>query len=144
MTGINASGGPHPGDLLSALLDGELAVADERAVRTHLEACADCRRELDYIGGARSLLRGLPVVEPPFGFIDRLLGHRSRWARAALGVLAAGAAASIAVVALAAPREPSVKPPVANYVDAHVASASTSGDPISELTPAAVPVSFDR
>jgi len=141
MSGTN---GPHPGDLLSALLDGELSAAEESAVRAHLETCAECRRELDYIGGARTLLRGLPAVEPPFGFLERLLSHRSRWARAAVGVLAAGAAASIAVVALAAPREPTVKPPVANYVDAHVASASTSGDPISELTPAAAPVSFEK
>ena len=144
MTSMSGSSSPHPGDLLSALLDGELNDGEARAVRAHLETCAGCRRELDYVGAARTLLRGLPAVDPPFGFLERMLSHRNRWARAAVGLLAAGAAASIAVVALAAPREPSVKPPVANYVDAHVASASISGDPISGLTPAAVPVSFDR
>ena len=54
------------------------------------------------------------------------------------------AAVSVAVMAFAAPREPHVSPHVAHLVDAHTASASTSGDPISELTPAAVPVSFQR
>jgi hypothetical protein len=44
----------------------------------------------------------------------------------------------------ASPREPHVAPRVAQLVDAHTASASTSGDPISEITPAAAPVSFQR
>jgi anti-sigma factor RsiW len=147
MTGVSGigAGGPHPGDLLSALLDGELGLAEAGAVRSHLDSCPECQRELDYISGARTLVRGLPAVDPPFGFFERMLSpRRSRWAKGAVGMLAAGAAASIAVVALAAPREPSVKPPVANFVDAHVASASTSGDPISELSPAAVPVSFGQ
>jgi hypothetical protein len=46
------------------------------------------------------------------------------------------------MMAMVAPREPHVSPHVAQLVNAHTASASTSGDPISELTPAAVPVSF--
>jgi hypothetical protein len=47
-------------------------------------------------------------------------------------------------MAVAVPREPHVSPHVAQLVNAHTASASTSGDPISEITPAAVPVSFQR
>jgi cytosine/adenosine deaminase-related metal-dependent hydrolase len=113
-------------------------------VRAHLVECPECRRELDFVGTARRLVRALPPVEPSFGFLERMARPAHRWARAAVGALAAGAAASIAVVAMAAPREAPVRPPVANFVDAHTASASTTGDPLSGLTPAAVPVSFDR
>jgi anti-sigma factor RsiW len=133
----------HAGDLLSGLLDGELDAVEEQQVRAHLLACAECRRDLDVVGAMRSLVRGLPSVEPSLGF-QRMLRPSHRWARAAVGTLAAGAAVSIAVVAMAAPREAPVRPPVANFVDAHTASASTSGDPISELAPAAVPVSLNR
>jgi anti-sigma factor RsiW len=134
----------HPGDLLSALLDGELTPSEERGVRAHLEECAECRRELRLIGEARTLVRALPPVEPPFGFFERMLHPRGRWARAGVAALAAGAAASVAVMSLAGPREAPVSPQVGRFVDAHTASASTSGDPISELTPAAAPVSFGR
>lgn len=133
---------PHPGDLLSALLDGELTPRKEQGVRAHLEGCPDCRRELGLIGEARKLVRDLPPVDPPFGLFERMLRSRNRWARAGVAALAGGAVASVAVLALAAPREPHVAPHVAQLVDAHTASASTSGDPISEMTPAAAPVSF--
>jgi len=134
----------HPGDLLSALVDGELTPGEAAGVRAHLEGCSECRRELRVIGEARTLLRALPPVDPPFGFFERMVRPGRRWARAGVGVLAAGAAASVAVMALAAPREAPVSPHVGRFVDAHTASASTSGDPISELTPAAAPVSFRR
>jgi anti-sigma factor RsiW len=132
----------HPGDLLSALVDGELTPREEQGVRAHLEECADCGRELRLIGEARTLVRDLPPVDPPFGFFERMLRPRHRWARTGVAALAGAAVASVAVMALAAPREPQVSPHVARMVDAHTASASTSGDPISEITPAAVPVSF--
>ena len=134
----------HPGDLLSALLDGELSAADEQQVRAHLAGCEECRRELDFVGTARRWVRELPPVEPAFGFFERMLRPARRWTRGAVGVLAAGAAASVAVVALAAPREAPVSPPVANFVDAHTATASNAGDPVSEFSPEAVRVSFDR
>ena len=132
----------HPGDLLSAYLDGELAPGEQQGVRAHLDECAECRRELQYISEARTFVRDLPPVDPPFGFFERMLRPRHRWARASVAALTGAAAVSVAVMAFAAPREPHVSPHVAHLVDAHTASASTSGDPISELTPAAVPVSF--
>jgi len=134
----------HPGDILSALLDGELDAVEAARVHEHLEACADCRAELEAVGAARTWVRGLPPVEPPFGFYERMLGPVRRWARAGVAALAAGAAASVAVVALSTPGERPVAPPVGRLVDAHSASASTSGDPLSEFTPAATPASFDR
>ncbi len=136
------SASPHPADLLSALLDGELTPTEEQGLRAHLDGCPECRRELQYVSEARTLVRDLPAVDPPFGLYERMLRPRHRWARAGVAALVGAAAVSLGVIASAAPREPSVSPHVAQLVNAHTASASTSGDPISELTPAAVPVSF--
>ena len=133
----------HPGDLLSAMLDGELTPREEQGVRAHLADCAECRRELEFIAQARTLVRDLPFVDPPFGLFERMVRPRHRWARAGVAALAGAAAVSVGMMALAAPREAHVSPHVAQLVNAHTASASTSGEPISELTPAAVPVSFN-
>jgi anti-sigma factor RsiW len=133
----------HPGDLLSAYLDGELTPRGVEDVRAHLEGCAECRRELQSLSEVRMLVRDLPPVDPPFDLFERMLRGKNRWAaRAGLAALAAGAVASVAMMGMATPREAHVAPHVAQMVDAHTASASSSGDPISEMTPAAVPVSF--
>lgn len=132
----------HPGDLLSALVDGELTPREEEGVRAHLEGCAECRRELQLISEVRGFVRDLPPVDPPFGLFERMLRPRHRWARAGVAALAAGAVASVAMVGVVAPHEPRVSPHVAQLVNVHTASASTSGDPISEMTPVAVPVSW--
>jgi len=134
----------HPGDLLSTLLDGELMPREEEGVRAHLSTCEQCRRELHLVSEGRTLVRDLPPVDPPFGFYERMVRPRHRWARAGVAALVAGAAASVGIMAVAAPREATVSPHVAQLVDAHTASASTSGDPISEITPAAAPVAFHR
>ena len=96
------------------------------------------------VGGARGWVRGLPPVDPPFGLYERMLRSRHRWARTGVAALAAGAAVSIGLVALSSPREAPVSPPVARLVDAHAATASLAGDPLSQLVPAATPVSFPR
>ena len=134
----------HPGDLLSALLDGELTPREAEGVRAHLSTCDECQRELRLVTEGRTLVRDLPPVNPPFGFFERMVRPKHRWARTGVAALAAGAAASVAIMALAVPREATVAPHVGQLVDAHTASASTSGDPISEITPAAAPVSFGR
>jgi anti-sigma factor RsiW len=71
MAGAGAGG--HLGDVLSALLDGELLPAHEDAARAHLAVCPDCSRELTAVGQARTWVRALPPVEPPFGFYERML-----------------------------------------------------------------------
>lgn len=45
---------------LSALLDGELLGSPRAACNAHLEACGECRAELDELGAVRSSLRALP------------------------------------------------------------------------------------
>jgi anti-sigma factor RsiW len=139
----------HEGDALSALLDGELSGADERRARAHLAACSACAAELEAVGQARSWLRALPPVDPPAGFRRRLLEGatgevvRLRTRRAGLAALAAGAAASVALLGLVSPGEPPATPRVGQLIESH-ATAVGGGDPVSQLVPAGVPVSFRR
>lgn len=62
----------HPGDLLSAWLDGELGPADAAAVTAHVEACPACAAERDEVSFARSAVRGLPHLDPPPGVLRPL------------------------------------------------------------------------
>jgi anti-sigma factor RsiW len=139
--------GPHLGDALTALLDGELSAEEAPAVDAHLAACAVCAAELDALGAVRSGLRALPPEEPPFGFVERLArphhvrGRRRRW-RVGVAALGASAAASLAVLLVSSPTNAPVSPQMTRLVEAHATSAS--GDPISQLTPIGVPVSFQR
>jgi hypothetical protein len=58
---------------------------------------------------------------------------------AALGV---SAAAALAVLFLSSPTNAPVSPQMTRLVEAH--ATSSSGDPISQLAPIGVPVSFQR
>jgi predicted anti-sigma-YlaC factor YlaD len=96
----------HPGDLLSAYLDGELSASEEREVESHLVACGACNAELDDLGAARRMLRELPPVPAPPGFTRGLVERRRRSVRRGTGL--ALVAASVAVIlglALADPQE---------------------------------------
>jgi anti-sigma factor RsiW len=126
----------HLGDRLSALLDGSLDAATAESARAHLAECPACAAELDTISAARALVRGLPVVDPPFGYFERMLSRRRRLPLG-LGVLAAGAA-SVALVSMTAPTR-STSPPIAPLVQHHVVSASLVDDPLMQLTPVVVP-----
>jgi anti-sigma factor RsiW len=137
------NGPVHPADALSALLDGELSREEAGRVRAHLTECDECTIELEQVQVARTWLRALPTVEPPFGFYERLLGTRRRRRWAAASVIAA-AAASIAFVGALPAREDPVNPPVAALVRTHAITASVDGDPLSQLATAGVPVSFRR
>jgi anti-sigma factor RsiW len=133
----------HAAEALSALLDGELDAEEAERVRAHLIECADCAAELDEVQVARERLRTAPMVDPPFGFYERLLGTRRRRRWAAASVVAA-AAASVAFVGTLPAREDSVNPAVATLVRTHAITASVDGDPLSQLATAGVPVSFRR
>lgn len=80
----------HPGDLLSALVDGELEPARRQEVITHLAECDTCREELDDVVTARKLLRELP--SPP---LPALPGRRRAIGWVAGLVLLAGIGAAI-------------------------------------------------
>ena len=150
--------GDHLGDLLSALVDGELDPAQVAAAQAHVARCPSCAAELDDVTTARALVRGLPALDPPFGFYerilrdDRVLRPTSKAARAGAGwtprrVAAAAfgsAAAAVMLLGLAPPRDTPVTPPVNSLVEAHATGASFGSDPLSRLAPIGVPVTFRR
>lgn len=140
--------GAHLGELLSALLDEELPPAEEAAARAHLNGCSACAAELDAVRAVRLTLRGLPTVEPPFGFYERMrLSSRPWWRdhrRTVAAAVAGSAAASVLFLGASSPPQQPVSPSVATLIEAHATSASVSGDVLSTLTPAGVPVSFGR
>jgi anti-sigma factor RsiW len=96
----------HPGDALSALVDGELDAPGAADVRAHVADCAACAAELAQIRGARLALRRLPAVEPPPGFLEsfrpgsNVVPLRSRRRRVVGANVAAAAAAAVAAIAL--------------------------------------------
>jgi anti-sigma factor RsiW len=76
MSNVNSSLPPFgdlPEDALSAYLDGELTPDARAAVDARLEASPEWRAILAEVRTARDAVRALPVVEPPVGFVDRLL-----------------------------------------------------------------------
>ena len=151
-TGVGGDG--HLGDLMSALLDGELPRPREEAARAHLAACAACADELVAVKQARSWVRNLPPVAAPFGFYERILLHgpgrqapfavrpslRRRAGMAALGA----AAAAVTVLGVGSPSPRPVSPAVPRLVEAHATSASVGADLLSKLAPVGVPVSLGR
>ena len=62
----------HPGDLISAWLDGELAPSEAATIAAHLEACPACAAERDEVDSARVAVRGLPLLMPPLGVLRPL------------------------------------------------------------------------
>jgi anti-sigma factor RsiW len=148
--GSAAAGGRHLGDLLSALLDGELSRSAEGAAHAHLATCPSCRAELEDVRMAQTWVRRLPPAEPPFGFLERLAIEppdesrrpSPRWVSVA--AVAASAAAAVGLLGLAPPREAPVSPRVDRMVEAHATGASLSSDPLSRLAPIGVPITFRR
>ena len=59
----------HPGELLSAFLDGEATEEERNQVVDHLAACALCREDLEDLNTARTALRSLVVLEVPSGLV---------------------------------------------------------------------------
>jgi len=124
------SSGAHLGPDLSALLDGELSEAEATRARDHLAGCPVCQSELAEVERTRSLLRDLPFLEPPVGFVDGIIGRRRRRRRHAVAIAALASVATLAtLVGSGALREvPEVDAELATMADAHV------GEPMGEPT----------
>lgn len=58
---------------LSAYLDGELAGRDMMAIRTHVHQCPECAQILEIERMTKEALAGIPSVEPPADFEERLI-----------------------------------------------------------------------
>ncbi len=127
--------GDHLGDLLSAVADGELDAAGATAARAHLGRCPTCRAELAATERARALVRGLPFVDPPIS----LVAGPPRGTGRLVGMVA-GVAAGVALLLLPGVREEEPDPSVGRLVEVHATSA-VNEDPVSQLTPALLPVS---
>jgi hypothetical protein len=57
---------------LSAFLDGDLEASAARAVSSHLEACGECRADLDSLRGTLEALADLPRVTCPEPIAERV------------------------------------------------------------------------
>jgi anti-sigma factor RsiW len=120
----------HPGELLSAYLDDELTAQERAEVEAHLEFCAPCLGDLDEEREVRSAVRGLPAVDPPFGFYERILRdgpadpaqptkRRFRFGMANLVATAAAWVLVLGVANLNSSGGGSVNPSPNDYVAAH-------------------------
>ena len=68
MSGVSYAVGRDPHgdwDLLSAYVDGELAIEERKAVDDHLAGCPGCRAELEGMRRVASRLRSLERAAPP-------------------------------------------------------------------------------
>lgn len=109
----------HPGDLLSAYLDGEVSAEEGSAVVEHLAACESCRQDVLDLRETRDLVRSLPMLEPP-----RAAGRRGlvRSRRPALAWAVSGvAAAALAFGLVFAPDAPAASFDFDALRDQHVA-----------------------
>ena len=128
----------HPGERLSALLDGELSAVERAAVEAHLRECAACARELEELAAVDAFAREVPV-EAPSGYFDQLPGRvRARVRRPAriprMAVWAAAAAAAVMAVVVTPvvfQREQSVMAPAPQAV--------SQATPPATMPPPAVP-----
>jgi anti-sigma factor RsiW len=136
--GMPPGSGPHLDDTLSAYLDDELAPAARREAEAHLAGCFECRAELEEVAAARQAIRILPVHAARRPILDQAFPEANP-RRRAMWALAAAVAAAIALVL---PRDPEVAPSLPSLADSHAARASITGDPLTQLAPIAVPVSF--
>jgi Predicted integral membrane protein (DUF2275)/Putative zinc-finger len=66
---------------LSEFLDDSLEVERSQKVSDHLAACALCSEEMASLAECQRLVSGLPVVEPPVGFSNRVMAHVREAAR---------------------------------------------------------------
>jgi len=89
----------HPGEQLSAYLDGQLSTVEHGFVISHLEFCTDCRLELHELDSARTAIRSLPGLEPPESIeVQQERVTRERWSRRRLATAAVGIAAVAALI----------------------------------------------
>jgi anti-sigma factor RsiW len=154
-------------EMLSAYLDDELDATTLNAVEARLVASSEWRAELAEVQAAREAVRGLPDLEAPAGFWDRVLATVGRADDDVVGAadeprvsprplaagrprrriawIAAAAAIVVGVVAvIAVPHRSSVTPDVTAVVAQHGSQGSDAGDPVTMLAPVGPLAGFRR
>jgi hypothetical protein len=140
----------HPGERLSAFLDGELSAGERAEVQDHLRECPACARELEELGAVDAFARELPV-EAPAGYFEELPGRvRARVRRPARpprmalwAVAAAAAVMAVVVTPVVLQRKQTVLAPAAQAVPeapAPAAAPPTTVPPLLQSVPS--PASF--
>ena len=117
----------HPGEQLSAYLDGQLDTAEHSFVISHVEYCTDCRLELHELDAARTAIRSLPRLDPPeFIAVHRERIDRERWSRRRVVTAGVGIAAAAAIVfaAFGPSTQPGVDLDINPMLDQHQARVS--------------------
>ncbi len=115
--------------LLSAHLDGELTDSEAAVIEVHLASCPNCRREFDELRVARSVVRGLPLLNPPSEIFQPVApatvseSRRHRWL---MPVAAATVAVVVAVGVVAAP--PTTEVPIRAVAAQHAAGSAGQQD----------------
>lgn len=116
----------HPGEQLSAYLDGQLSTIEHDFVISHVEFCTDCRLELHELDSARTAIRSLPGLEPP-EFLELHRERVRRERRSYPKVIAAGigiAAAAAFIFSVLTPSQDVIDLDINPLFDQHQARLS--------------------
>lgn len=124
---------PAVGELLSALLDGQVSAEERATAEQWLARSPEARAEYEDLAAVRSALRGLPRPEPRPGFLESLapasnvVPGPARWFRGVGAVAASLVATAAAWIALGgvAPAGDAIVPPLD---DVTLAAAVTAPD----------------
>ena len=93
------------GHLLSGYVDGELSDDQRQEIETHLQECADCRRQFDELVSIKERLTMIKFKEPPDLELQRYwsgvynrLERGAGWILLSLGIIVLGSFAAIMMV----------------------------------------------
>jgi anti-sigma factor RsiW len=93
------AGTEHPGDLLSAYIDGALDAHDTLTIEAHVATCAECADAVAGERDVRQAVRNLRAVDVPAGFFERIIEQGPRLTSNATRSRARFAAANIVAAA---------------------------------------------
>jgi len=122
-------------ELFDAYLDGELTPAERSSVDELLDGSPAARAELADIDRVRSLVRGLPAVDAPFGFYERIIvappALIARSSRRTPGVVVASVGAMAAAILLFVAVTPTFERftvPISDMNERHVSLAASMSE----------------